>query len=103
MYPQLCVHTFHLFVLVIVHGIWPLWCCSLITLSSLDFHRCGRTDKGVSAFDQVISITLRSKVRKGIGVEGVTQEDHSSTTDRQKEYEEEEEEEINYVQLLNRG
>ncbi|XP_045106775.1 tRNA pseudouridine(38/39) synthase-like [Portunus trituberculatus] len=68
-----------------------------------NYHRCGRTDKGVSAFDQVISITLRSKVRKGIGVEGVTQEKDSSTTDRLKEYEkEEEEEEINYVQLLNR-
>ncbi|KAK8392343.1 hypothetical protein O3P69_014590 [Scylla paramamosain] len=68
-----------------------------------NYHRCGRTDKGVSAFDQVISITLRSKVRNGIGVEGISQKEDSSTTDRLKEHEEEEEEEeINYVQLLNR-
>lgn len=28
------------------------------------FLRCGRTDKGVSAFSQVISITLRSKLKE---------------------------------------
>lgn len=89
---------------VTVQNVWSSWFCFSDTLPTLYFHRCGRTDKGVSAFDQVISITLRSKVRKGIGVEGVSQED-SSTTDKLKENEnqEEEEEEINYVQLLNRG
>ncbi|KAK3855444.1 hypothetical protein Pcinc_038152, partial [Petrolisthes cinctipes] len=34
-----------------------------------NYHRCGRTDKGVSAFEQVISITVRSKCQSGVGVE----------------------------------
>lgn len=29
-----------------------------------NYHRCGRTDKGVSAFCQVISLTLRSRIKK---------------------------------------
>lgn len=33
-----------------------------------NYHRCGRTDKGVSAFCQVISIDLRSVVSTGVGV-----------------------------------
>lgn len=32
------------------------------------YHRCGRTDKGVSAFGQVISIDLRSNLLEGHGV-----------------------------------
>lgn len=32
------------------------------------YHRCGRTDKGVSAFSQVISIDLRTNLTEGIGV-----------------------------------
>lgn len=72
-----------------------------------NYHRCGRTDKGVSAFDQVISITLRSKLRKGMGVLGPSQEETFSTTNEatqhQEEQDEEEEgEEIDYIQLLNR-
>ncbi|XP_069011553.1 tRNA pseudouridine(38/39) synthase isoform X2 [Embiotoca jacksoni] len=36
---------------------------------SSNYHRCGRTDKGVSAFSQVVSITLRStQLRGGPGV-----------------------------------
>uniref|UniRef100_T1J741 Pseudouridine synthase I TruA alpha/beta domain-containing protein n=1 Tax=Strigamia maritima TaxID=126957 RepID=T1J741_STRMM len=33
-----------------------------------NYHRCGRTDKGVSAFSQVISIDLRSNFDSGLGV-----------------------------------
>lgn len=33
-----------------------------------NYHRCGRTDKGVSAFSQVISIDLRTKLSRGVGV-----------------------------------
>lgn len=79
-----------------------------------NYHRCGRTDKGVSAFDQVISITLRSKLKKGLGVLGLTQGAEGAVCERMegqeekekeevvKEDEEEEGDEINYVQLLNR-
>uniref|UniRef100_A0A3P8VDN0 Pseudouridylate synthase 3 n=1 Tax=Cynoglossus semilaevis TaxID=244447 RepID=A0A3P8VDN0_CYNSE len=36
---------------------------------SSNYHRCGRTDKGVSAFSQVISIDLRSnQFSKGLGI-----------------------------------
>ncbi|UJR15746.1 hypothetical protein I4U23_002681 [Adineta vaga] len=42
-----------------------------------NYHRCGRTDRGVSAFTQVISITVRSK----LSAEGT--------------------EELNYIQVLN--
>ena len=75
---------------------------AILILSSLHLDRCGRTDKGVSAFDQVISITLRSRLRKGIGVEEPCLGEPHSTTDRLEEHAEEAEE-INYVQLLNRG
>lgn len=80
---------------------------------SLLILRCGRTDKGVSAFDQVISITLRSKLRKGLGVQGPTQGGEASEVEgvvkhdgevvKEEEEEEEKGEEINYVQMLNRG
>lgn len=36
--------------------------------SEAHYHRCGRTDKGVSAFSQVISIDLRTNLTEGIGV-----------------------------------
>ncbi|XP_077359809.1 tRNA pseudouridine(38/39) synthase isoform X2 [Festucalex cinctus] len=35
---------------------------------SSNYHRCGRTDKGVSAFSQVITIDLRSTQYSGLGV-----------------------------------
>ncbi|XP_051926812.1 tRNA pseudouridine(38/39) synthase isoform X2 [Hippocampus zosterae] len=35
---------------------------------SSNYHRCGRTDKGVSAFAQVITIDLRSTQYSGLGV-----------------------------------
>ncbi|CAH2056220.1 unnamed protein product, partial [Iphiclides podalirius] len=35
--------------------------CLIRNRETSQYHRCGRTDKGVSAFSQVISISLRSK------------------------------------------
>ncbi|XP_063923480.1 tRNA pseudouridine(38/39) synthase isoform X2 [Zophobas morio] len=35
--------------------------CLIKNRSTSNYHRCGRTDKGVSAFSQVISVDLRSK------------------------------------------
>lgn len=35
--------------------------CLIASRETSNYHRCGRTDKGVSAFSQVISIDLRSK------------------------------------------
>lgn len=35
--------------------------CLIQSRETANYHRCGRTDKGVSAYGQVISITLRSK------------------------------------------
>lgn len=36
-------------------------CCLIESRQTSNYHRCGRTDKEVSAFCQVISIDLRSK------------------------------------------
>uniref|UniRef100_A0ABD2XFS0 Pseudouridine synthase I TruA alpha/beta domain-containing protein n=1 Tax=Trichogramma kaykai TaxID=54128 RepID=A0ABD2XFS0_9HYME len=36
--------------------------CLIADRESSNYHRCGRTDKGVSAFSQVISIDIRSKL-----------------------------------------
>ena len=33
-----------------------------------NYHRCGRTDKGVSALGQVVSIDLRTNLLEGLGV-----------------------------------
>ncbi|NXJ86850.1 PUS3 synthase, partial [Trogon melanurus] len=59
---------------------------------SSNYHRCGRTDKGVSAFGQVISLDLRSSRAEGKKLGG--QEEGRS--------EEEEEEELRYTHILNR-
>ncbi|KAI1280573.1 tRNA pseudouridine(38/39) synthase [Halotydeus destructor] len=58
-----------------------------------NYHRCGRTDKGVSAFSQVISIDLRSNVTSGKGV--FEPENYSGVDDETKE-------EISYCALLNK-
>lgn len=36
-------------------------CCLIESRATSNYHRCGRTDKEVSAFCQVISIDIRSK------------------------------------------
>ncbi|KAI5620382.1 tRNA pseudouridine(38/39) synthase, partial [Silurus asotus] len=61
---------------------------------SSNYHRCGRTDKGVSAFSQVISIDLRSSQFRGVGVtvpDGVEPKAGSGATA-----------ELPYVKMLNR-
>jgi len=62
-----------------------------------NYHRCGRTDKGVSAFHQVISIDLRSNLVEGPGVftpQGCTRQ---STEDSQPHNERE----IDYCKIIN--
>nr|CAG4651921.1 EOG090X083V [Triops cancriformis] len=66
--------------------------CLVDNRENSNYHRCGRTDKGVSAFGQVISIDLRSTMSDGVGVfvpEGHTLSKASS-------------EEIPYLRILNR-
>ncbi|NXS96625.1 PUS3 synthase, partial [Jacana jacana] len=57
-----------------------------------NYHRCGRTDKGVSAFGQVISLDLRSNLTEGKNLEGHDSKGKSSG----------EEEELRYTHILNR-
>ena len=40
----------------------------IVNRESSNYHRCGRTDKGVSAFSQVISIDVRSNLTDGRGI-----------------------------------
>ncbi|KAG2460628.1 tRNA pseudouridine(38/39) synthase [Polypterus senegalus] len=60
---------------------------------SSNYHRCGRTDKGVSAFSQVISIDLRSTQSSGVGVMPPNKE--SSTSGKSVP-------EMPYAKMLNR-
>ena len=60
-----------------------------------NYHRCGRTDKGVSAFQQVITIDLRSNLLEGPGVysyEGCRAHERKRG---------DEDNEINYCKILN--
>ncbi|KAL8572427.1 hypothetical protein ACOMHN_000574 [Nucella lapillus] len=60
-----------------------------------NYHRCGRTDKGVSAFGQVVSLDLRTNLLKGPGVkvkEGGTAHLRQGETTT----------EIRYVHILNK-
>ncbi|XP_055530233.1 tRNA pseudouridine(38/39) synthase [Wyeomyia smithii] len=59
--------------------------CLIENRESSNYHRCGRTDKGVSAFHQVVSLDVRSKfpLDKQLEPESITAE-------------------LNYCQLLNR-
>ena len=62
-----------------------------------NYHRCGRTDKGVSAFQQVITIDLRSNLLQGPGVYSYTGcRAHDRVKDSTTEIEE-----INYCKILN--
>ncbi|XP_062382833.1 tRNA pseudouridine(38/39) synthase [Sardina pilchardus] len=63
---------------------------------SSNYHRCGRTDKGVSAFSQVISIDLRSnQFCGGLGVVVPTSDGASAKNKPNAE-------EVPYVKMLNR-
>ena len=62
-----------------------------------NYHRCGRTDKGVSAFQQVITIDLRSNLLDGPGVikyEGCRAEERVSGNSEPIT-------EINYCKIIN--
>lgn len=59
--------------------------CLIENRESSNYHRCGRTDKGVSAFSQVISLDIRSKFPPDIQM---TEESLAN--------------EINYCEALNR-
>ena len=69
--------------------------CKLIqSRETSNYHRCGRTDKGVSAFQQVITIDVRSNLTEGKGVfdfEGCTASERKLNSDK----------EIDYCKLLN--
>ena len=41
-------------------------------MEGCNYSRCGRTDKGVSAFSQIIALKVRSKARKAGFVDKVT-------------------------------
>lgn len=59
-----------------------------------NYHRCGRTDKGVSAYQQVITIDLRSNLKEGVGVieyDGCKASERSQNLDI----------EIDYCKILN--
>ncbi|XP_074783421.1 tRNA pseudouridine(38/39) synthase isoform X2 [Athene noctua] len=58
-----------------------------------NYHRCGRTDKGVSAFGQVISLDLRSNLSEGKKFNG-----HEGDSGGKSEGEEE----LRYTHILNR-
>ncbi|XP_049275220.1 tRNA pseudouridine(38/39) synthase isoform X1 [Rhipicephalus sanguineus] len=58
------------------------------------YHRCGRTDKGVSAFSQVISIDLRTNLTEGVGV--FAQEGYQPSDSAESRTEE-----LDYVKILN--
>ncbi|XP_015904921.1 tRNA pseudouridine(38/39) synthase isoform X1 [Parasteatoda tepidariorum] len=59
-----------------------------------NYHRCGRTDKGVSAFSQVISLDVRSNLKDGKGV--ITPENFMESEAKFSE------KEIDYPTILNR-
>ncbi|XP_038062053.1 tRNA pseudouridine(38/39) synthase-like isoform X2 [Patiria miniata] len=60
-----------------------------------NYSRCGRTDKGVSAFGQVISIDLRSNLLEGLGViQTPGRKAHERPGDKTQE--------IEYTHILNR-
>nr|CAG4640959.1 EOG090X083V [Eulimnadia texana] len=67
--------------------------CLVDNRETSNYHRCGRTDKGVSAFGQVISIDLRSNLASG---KGVFIPDGHTVSQRAKE------EEIQYAAILNK-
>ncbi|KAA0192115.1 tRNA pseudouridine synthase [Fasciolopsis buskii] len=70
--------------------------CRLIEeTDTQQFVVCGRTDKGVSAMGQVVSMTVRSAVLSGLGILEESGPSSSTVNDAQKQ-------EIDYVFLLNR-
>lgn len=42
--------------------------CLIENRTDCNYSRCGRTDKGVSAFGQVVSLNVRSNLAEGLGI-----------------------------------
>eukprot|EP01120_Amphizonella_sp_Union-15-10_P010891 TRINITY_DN451_c0_g1_i1.p1 TRINITY_DN451_c0_g1~~TRINITY_DN451_c0_g1_i1.p1 ORF type:complete len:406 (+),score=65.25 TRINITY_DN451_c0_g1_i1:52-1269(+) len=59
-------------------------------LSNSNYARCGRTDKGVNAFGQVVSLLMRSNLSSGVGVIKVGTESKPNVN------------EIDYISTLNK-
>eukprot|EP00761_Pharyngomonas_kirbyi_P007569 gb/GECH01007579.1/.p1 GENE.gb/GECH01007579.1/~~gb/GECH01007579.1/.p1 ORF type:complete len:453 (+),score=101.15 gb/GECH01007579.1/:1-1359(+) len=81
------------------------------TARDVNYSRCGRTDKGVSAFCQVIGLYLRSNLSEGVGVVPCrrTLDDHPSPKKKNQDNEEEKDPdkdknitELDYCMMLNR-
>eukprot|EP00007_Cunea_sp_BSH-02190019_P002731 CAMPEP_0174244532 /NCGR_PEP_ID=MMETSP0417-20130205/35543_1 /TAXON_ID=242541 /ORGANISM="Mayorella sp, Strain BSH-02190019" /LENGTH=530 /DNA_ID=CAMNT_0015324223 /DNA_START=207 /DNA_END=1795 /DNA_ORIENTATION=- len=75
------------------------------------YSRCGRTDRGVSAFGQVVSLHVRSKLKNGYGMVRPAPDFHQEGTDDEDDeliYQEpcasyeEDQGELCYTQMLNR-
>ena len=60
-----------------------------------NYHRCGRTDKGVSSFGQVISLDVRTNLTEGLGIFTPSDYNHSNPIPKKSQ-------EIDYCGLLNR-
>ena len=54
--------------------------CLIETRADCNYSRCGRTDKGVSAFSQVVSLDVRSNLTEGLGL--ITSGDHEKVQKR---------------------
>lgn len=54
--------------------------CLIENRADCNYSRCGRTDKGVSAFSQVVSLDVRSNLTEGLGL--ITSGDHEKVQKR---------------------
>jgi tRNA pseudouridine38/39 synthase len=68
----------------------------IVSRETSNYHRCGRTDKGVNAFSQVISLDVRTNLISGKGV--ITPDYYQGFDETQCETNREE---INYTLILN--
>ncbi|XP_074619642.1 tRNA pseudouridine(38/39) synthase-like [Acropora palmata] len=72
--------------------------CLIENRTDSNYSRCGRTDKGVSAFGQVVSLDVRSNLAEGLGiVKSGDQEKVRERIEREKGVQE-----IHYVHVLNK-
>lgn len=78
--------------------------CLIKDRTSSAYSRCGRTDKGVSAFGQVISINLRTHLtaEAGAGEVGFIRKESALESEVQRKLTETPKPEIDYVHLTNR-
>jgi tRNA pseudouridine(38-40) synthase len=81
-------------------------------IKDTNYQRCGRTDRGVSAFGQVVSLFVRSRMNEGLGVVSSSNSlsnnnnnnnnnNNKSNSSDNKNKNEKQKEEIDYVQALN--